>query len=309
MAIILGLKQSARTYQILQETNNFSYINSSNSSNLIYLNVDENTNNNAVIRFKNNYEIGYINNKISVYNSSNLFTIDNNNIHLYKDTFLHSNFNVDDYIYTSNNTTFFNNNIELNLNNNYNNSFKINFDNHQIPVFEVYKNRVNITTPDIYASNIRLSSNSTLYTNYIDSPNDKPVIINNMAFAESLRIFTAKIVQNISLDNDIVFTNLIARHPERNNPFTIVSEDEWRQYMVDNQINISDPLFAKPNISVIKYLSTNFNDGSNIGGSNILEFNIKHLNSSNSNLVFSINNKGYLSNGSYYNSNINLRLH
>ena len=67
MAIIIGLKQSARTYQILQEKNNFSYINSSNSSNLLFLNVDENTNNNAVIRFKNNYEIGYINNKISVY--------------------------------------------------------------------------------------------------------------------------------------------------------------------------------------------------------------------------------------------------
>ena len=308
MAIILGLKQSARTYQILQETNNFSYINSSNSSNLLFLNVDENTNNNAVIRFKNNYEIGYINNKISVYNSSNLFTIDNNTIHLYKDTFFHSNFNIDNYIYTSNNTTFFNNNIELNLNNNYNNSFKINFDNHQIPVFEVYKNKISITTSDIYTSNIRLSSNSTLYTNYIDSPNEKPVVINNMAFAESLRIFTAKIVQNISLDNDIIFTNLIARHPESNNPYRIVSDDEWLNYMIDNQINISDPLFAKPNISVIKYLSSNFNDGSNIGGSNILEFKIKHLNSSNSNLVFSINNKGYLSIDSNYNSNIPLNI-
>ena len=51
-----------------------------------------------------------------------------------------------------------------------------------------------------------------------------------------------------------------------------------------------------------KYLSSNFNDGSNIGGSNILEFKIKHLNSSNSNLVFSINNKGYLSIDSNYNS-------
>lgn len=308
MAIIIGLKQSARTYQILQEKNNFSYINSSNSSNLLFLNVDENTNNNAVIRFKNNYEIGYINNKISVYNSSNLLTIDNSNINLYKNTIFHSNFKVNDYIYTSNNTTFFNNNIELNLNNNYNNSFKINFNNHQIPVFEVYKNKVSINALDFYTSNIRLTSNSTLYTNYIDSPNDKPVVINNLAFAESLRIFTAKIVQNISLDNDIIFTNLIARHPESNNPYSIVSDDEWLQYMVDNQINISDPLFAKPNISVVKYLSSNFNDGSNIGGSNILEFKIKHLNSSNSNLVFSINNKGYLSIGSNYNSNIPLKI-
>lgn len=308
MAIIIGVKQSARTYQILQEKNNFSYINSSNSSNLLFLNVDENTNDNAVIRFKKNYEFGYINNKITVYNSSNLLTIDNSNINIYKDAFFHSNFKVNNYIYTSNNTTFFNNNIELNLNNNYNNSFKINFDNHRIPVFEVYKNNVSINALDFYTSNIRLTSNSTLYTNYIDSPNDKPVVINNMAFAESLRIFTAKIVQNISLDNDIVFTNLIALHPEANKPYAIVSDDEWLRYMVDNQINISDPLFAKPNISVVKYLSSNFNDGSNIGGSNILEFNIKHLNSSNKNLVFSINNKGYLSIGSNYNSNIPLKI-
>ena len=75
MAIILGVKQSVRTYQILQEKNNFSYINSSNSSNLLYLNVDENTHNNAVIRFKNNYEIGYIDNNISIFNKSNLITI------------------------------------------------------------------------------------------------------------------------------------------------------------------------------------------------------------------------------------------
>ena len=182
MAIIIGVKQSARTYQILQEKNNFSYINSSNSSNLLFLNVDENTNDNAVIRFKKNYEFGYINNKITVYNSSNLLTIDNSNINIYNDAFFHSNFKVNNYIYTSNNTTFFNNNIELNLNNNYNNSFKINFDNHRIPVFEVYKNNVSINALDFYTSNIHLTSNSTLYTNYIDSPNDKPVIINNMAY-------------------------------------------------------------------------------------------------------------------------------
>ena len=123
MAIILGVKQSARTYQLLQEKNNFSYINSSNSSNLLFLNVDENTNNNAVIRFKNNYEIGYIDNNISIFNLSNLITINSNNINLYKDTNLYSNFNVNNYLYTSNNTTYFNNNVSLNLNNNINNSF------------------------------------------------------------------------------------------------------------------------------------------------------------------------------------------
>ena len=305
MAIILGVKQSAKTYQILQEKNNFSYINSSNSSNLLFLNVDENTNNNAVIRFKNNYEIGYIDNNISIFNTSNLLTINNNNIHLYKHTYLHSNLNVDNYLYTSNNTTYFNNNIQLNLNNNINNSFKITYDNNPNPIFEVSKNSVHIKSPNIYTSNIRLTPNSTLYTNFIDSPNDKPVVINNMAFAESLRIYTANIIQNVSINNDILFTNLISSHPEAVNPYTIVTDEEWTQYMINNNINELDPLFIKPNINVMKYLSSNNN---NIGGSNILEFNVKFFNSSNSNLIFSINNKGYLSIGSNQNLNIPLKI-
>ena len=272
MAIIIGVKQSARTYQFLQEKNNFSYINSSNSSNLLFLNVDENTNNNAVIRFKNNYEIGYIDDKISIFNSSNLITINNSNIHLYKNTYLHCNLNIDDYLYTSNNTTYFNNNILLNLNNNQNNSFKINFDNNPNSIFDFSKNITNIRSPDlnIFSSNIRLTSNSILYTNFIDSPNDKPVVIRNMAFAESLRIFTANIVQNIAIDNDILFTNLINKFPQAINPYTSITDEEWTKYMVDNNINISDRLFIKPNINVIKYLGNNNN---NIGGSNIVEFN------------------------------------
>ena len=305
MAIIIGVKQSAKTYQILQEKNNFSYINSSNSSNLLFLNFDENTNNNAVIRFKNNYEVGYIDNNISIFNTSNLLTINNSNIHLYKHTYLHCNLNVDNYLYTSNDTTYFNNNIQLSLNNNSNNSFKITYDNNPIPIFEVSKNSVHIKSPNIYTSNITLTPNSTLYTNFIDSPNDKPVVINNMAFAESLRIYTANIIQNVSINNDILFTNLISSHPEAINPYTIVTDDEWTQYMINNNINELDPLFIKPNINVMKYLSSNNN---NIGGSNILEFNVKFFNSSNSNLIFAINNKGYLSIGSNQNLNIPLKI-
>jgi hypothetical protein len=305
MAIILGVKQSVRTYQILQEKNNFSYINSSNSSNLLYLNVDENTHNNAVIRFKNNYEIGYIDNNISIFNKSNLITINNDNINLYKNTYLHCNLNVINYLYTLNNTTYFNNNIKLNLNNNINNSFTIN-NNNQPPIFEVSKNITNIRSPDlnIYSSNIRLSSNSILYTNFIDSPNEKPVVIRNMAFAESLRIFTANIVQNISLDNNILFTDLFSDRTEAINPYGILTDEEWTQYMTNNNININDTLFIKPNINVTKFIGAN----NNVGGSNILEFNVIPSNSPNSNLIFSINNKGFISIGSNYNLDIPLKI-
>jgi hypothetical protein len=306
MAIILGVKQSAKTYQFLQDTNNFSYLNSINSSNLLFLNVDENTNNNAVIRFKNNYEFGYINNKIAIKNVSNLIEIDNNAINLYKNTYMYCNLNVDNYFYTENNSTIFNNNIKLNFNNNIDNSFKIVNNNSELPIFEVFKNKINIRSPNVYASNIWLSSNSTLYTNFIDSPNDKPVVITNMSFAENLRIFSANIVQNISLDNDIVFTDLINNKPYAKNPFDILSEQEWNTYMVDNSINIKDPNFMLPNIYVCKYILP----GTNIGGSNIAEFRTKIIgdNSSNSNLIFAINNKGYISIDNKYNSNIPLNI-
>jgi hypothetical protein len=305
MAIIIGVKQSAKTYQILQENNNFSYINNVNSSNLLFLNVDENTNNNAVIRFKNNYEIGYIDNNISIKNISNLLTINNNNINFYKNVYLDSNININNYFYTSNNSTFFNNNIKLNLNNNINNSFKIIYNNNDLPVFEVFKNKINIRSPDIYTSNIWLASNAVLYTNFINSPNDQPVVIQNMSFAENLRIFSANIVQNIALDNDIVFTDLYNKNPSFTNPYSTISEEEWDTYMIDNNINIKDPNFSKPNIYVCKYLSS----GTNIvGGSNIVEFRTKYLNSSDSNLIFTINNKGYISIDNKYNCNIPLNI-
>ncbi len=81
MAVVIGVKQQIKTYQIMQENNNYVNINNKLSSNLIYLNNDIDTFSNASIIFRNNYEFGYINDKISIYNNkSNLFTADSNNI-------------------------------------------------------------------------------------------------------------------------------------------------------------------------------------------------------------------------------------
>jgi hypothetical protein len=309
MAIIIGVKQSAKTYQLLQEKHNFSYINSSNSSNLLFLNVDDNTNDNAVIRFKNNYEMGYINNNITIKNVSNLLTVNSNNINLFKNVYFDSNINVNNYLYTSNNKTYFNNNIRLNLNNNNDNSFRIDFndDNQKPPILEVFKNSLYFNSSNIYfsSSNIYLSPTSVLYTNFIDSPNEKPVVIKNMSFAESLRIFSANIVQNIAVDNDIVFTDLINKTPYAVNPYTVVTDEEWNTYMTNNGIDINDRFFAKPNIYINKYLSSPDNS---VGGSNILEFKTRYLNAPNNNIVFSINNKGHISIGANYNSNIPLKI-
>lgn len=309
MAVVIGVKQQIKTYQIMQENNNYVNINNKLSSNLIYLNNDIDTFSNASIIFRNNYEFGYINDKISIYNNkSNLFTADSNNIELYKNTLFYSNINVNNYFYTCNNTNHFNNNIKLNLNNNINNSFEINYNNIQ-PVLQVFKDSAYFKTSNIFTSNIYVDPNSTIYTNFIDSPNLKPVIIKNMAFAESLRLLSANIIQNISIDNNIIFANLTDYKPGTPNISTYAPSNSllWTQYMKNNNINQIDPFFIRPNISIIKYVDQD--QSAVIGGSNIVEFKTSKLaTSSISTLVHSVNNLGYISIGSNHNPDIPLKI-
>jgi hypothetical protein len=58
MAVIIGVKQQIKTYQTMQEKNNYANINSKLTSNLIYLNNDADTFSNAAITFRNNYDFG-----------------------------------------------------------------------------------------------------------------------------------------------------------------------------------------------------------------------------------------------------------
>ena len=294
MAVIIGMKQRAKTYQILQEKNNNYYqINNDLSSNLLYLNTDPSSYNDATINFKNNFQFGYINNKMTVKNLNNLLTVDNTN----------------NYLYTSNDTTYFNNNIDITLNNN-DNSFKINLNNSEPPIIDINKSNINVRTNIICSNNIIIKDKGTLYTNFIDSPNLEPVVIKNMQFAESLRILTANIIQNVSIDNDIIFANLTDYYKPgipnslTNIPFNTIL---WNKYMIDNNINKIDPWFSRPNINVIKYVDINGNDI--IGGSNILEFRTSKLATSNiKKRVYSINNDGYMCIGEDYNKDIPLKI-
>jgi hypothetical protein len=310
MAVIIGMKQRAKTYQLLQEkNNNYSYINNELTSNLLYLNTEENAFNDAAINFKNNYQFGYINNKITVKTSSNLITVDNINIDLYKNTTLHSNLNVINYLFTSNNTNYFNNNIDLKLNTNQN-SFKIKLNDNLPPIIDINNNRTFIRTDVTYTSNIIIENKGTLYTNFIDSPNKDPVVIRNMQFAESLRILSANVIQNISIDNDIVFSNLTDYHiPGVQNSLLNIPKNAkaWETYMINNNINKVDNYFTRPNINVIKYVDKD--DYAIIGGSNILEFRTSKLSTSNiKKLVYSINNNGYMSIGEDKNIDIPLKI-
>ena len=311
MAVIIGMKQRAKTYQLMQETNNnYYYINNELSSNLLYLNTEANAYNDATINFKNNFQFGYINNKISINNSIPLFTVDNTRIDLYKNTNIHSDLIVDNYLYTSNNTTFFNNNINISLNNTQN-SFKINLNsNSELPIVDITKNNAYFRNNNLITSNIIIEKGGTLYTNFIDSPNLEPVVIKNMQFAESLRILTANIIQNISIDNDIIFANLTDYYAGIPNSLTNIPSNIslWNNYMTANNINKIDPYFSRPNINVIKYVDNDIYG--DIGGSNILEFRTAKIGIT-SNIkkkVYSINNDGYMCIGEDTNKDIPLKI-
>jgi len=311
MAVIIGVKQQIKTYQTMQENNNYANINSKLSSNLIYLNTDADTFSNAAITFRNNYDFGYINDKIAIYKSNEkIFTVDNTTIDFYKNSYHRCNLNVDNYFYTSNNITNFSNNIKLNLNNNSNNSFEVKFnDDHSI--LKIEKDLINIRSSNLFTSNIYVDPNSTIYTNFIDSPNLKPVVIKNMAFAESLRLLSANVIQNINIDNNIIFQNLTDYFPGTPNRATYTPSNAtlWTQYMVDNNINEVDRFFRRPNINIIKYVDKSENVV--IGGSNIVEYRTAKLSTPTApsipNLIHSVNNLGYISIGSNYNPDIPLR--
>ena len=310
MAVIIGMKQRAKTYQLLQDRyNNYNYINNEISSNLLYLNTETNAFNDAAINFKNNFQIGYINDKITIKKTNDLLTINNSSIDLFRNTNILSNLNVNNYFYTSNNTTIFNNNLILSLNNSQN-SFKIKLNDSQLPIVDINKDNAFFRNNNIYTSNIIIQKGGTLYTNFIDSPNLEPVVIKNMQFAESLRILTANIIQNLSIDNDIIFANLTDYYkPGVPNSLTNIPKNAilWNNYMINNNINTIDSYFSRPNINVIKYVD-NF-DSVSIGGSNILEFRTAKLNTSNiKKLVYSINNDGYMSIGDNYNKDIPLKI-
>jgi hypothetical protein len=300
MSIFIGSHDN-NIYQNWQTTNNL-FLNNTTSSNLLYLNYYDDTYQDASIIFKNNYQFGLLNNSITIHNKSNLFTVNTSNIDVNTNFNLHSNLTVDRYIKTSNTTVYLQSNLELNFNGNINNSFKIKFTSNK-DIFNVYKDTINITSSNIYASNIYIDPDSILYTNFIDSPNNRPVVIRNMSFAEDLRIITNTVVKGVNINNTVMFGNI-------NSPFNNSLSDttdfynSWSNYMIGNNIDVTDFNFNKPNIFVKKVVHQSSNG--NIGGSNIVDFYT--VNSTNtSNKIFTINNNGCINIGS--NDNINIPLY
>ena len=100
MSIYIG-RQITNELDLYNSSNKL-YLKSKISSNILYLNYHSDSFSNACMVFRNDYQFGYINDKLTFYKSSNLLTIDNNLIQSYKNVIFHSNIEIIDYYKTSN---------------------------------------------------------------------------------------------------------------------------------------------------------------------------------------------------------------
>jgi hypothetical protein len=182
-------------------------INTYNNSNAININIDDGTNNDAIINFKNKFEFGFSNNYLSIntYNS-NIVNFNSNKSIFNNDIFIKNN------IYTSNNYSFIQSNFIMKLTNDNNNYFSINNSNNY-PILKTtntnlqinFNNSNKITFSsngtDLY-DNIYINNSKSLYTSSIKTPKkDFPILI-DYASISNLDIGGVKFKKYLIIEND-----------------------------------------------------------------------------------------------------------
>jgi len=190
-------------------------INTYNNSNVLNLNIDGNSYNDAIINFKNKAEIGFSNSLISFnYNNINIFNTNTSRSFFYNDFYIKNNFNI------INDTLNINSNFNIFLTSNNNNSFKIinKFNNSNNNILDITNsnfkinfnnsNKLLIDNNQIrFNDNITINSNFSLNVSNINaiSPNF-PIIIDNAIF-KNLFITTYNVKNSISVNNDTLYPN------------------------------------------------------------------------------------------------------
>ena len=233
-------------------------INTYNNSNILNLNIEGNSYNDAIINFKNIAEIGLSNSLISFnYNNNNIFNTNLSRSFFNNNFYIKNNFNI------INDTLNINSNFNIYLTSNINNSFKIinNFNNSNNNFFEITNSnfKINFNNSNkllldnkqiTFNDNITINSNYSLIVSNINSfSSNFPIIIDNATF-KNLIISTYNVKNSISIDNDTLYPN--------------------------------------PSIFINRYLID----------CNIIDIYNKNIINNSSNRIFSINNKGFIGIGS-----------
>ena len=212
MSINIGNLNSYYNLNKFNSSDNRIIINSYNDSNLILLNLENGTNNDAVINYKNKYSTGsrygtYIIDDITC--NVNIVSLTKNDFKINSPLSLNNDINVKNLILTSNNTTYINSNFIINLykpdnlfNLNYLNKSIVNISSSNInlsisnTLLNINNNGVNIYS-DLYTG-----SNNILYVNNIKSTNPNGNIKIYNPYLIGLQIQSSIIYDNIRIIND-----------------------------------------------------------------------------------------------------------
>lgn len=170
MSINIGNFNNINRYDLID--NNLT-INSYTNSNIINLNIDSESYENSLINFKNTYFTGFKNNLYVINNNVNndLISISYKEINLNLNTKFNNDININNLVYTCNNTVIINSNIIFNLNNKF-----IIKDENSNELLYISNSNISLNNIININSNINIKSdlyinNSTLYVNNIRSFN------------------------------------------------------------------------------------------------------------------------------------------
>ena len=268
-------------------------INTYNNSNVIFINIDEGTNSNSIINFKNKFEFGYSNNYLAI-NTSNYNIL---NLSLNKSSF-NNDVSIKNIFYTSNNYTYIQSNSIIKLTNDPTNHFSI-YNSNNYPILKTTNsniqinfnnsNKITFSSNGIEAyDNFFINSNKSLYTSSIKTPKkDYPILI-DYASISNLDIGGVKFKKYLSIDNDEIY------------PFPSFTINRFNincniaEIYVKNESNVSNLAFS---INKDGFLGIGFSNALNPIDINIINSNtpyiLKYTGHSTSNIdKFVITSKG-----------------
>jgi|688.fasta_scaffold00528_12 hypothetical protein len=185
--------------------------NSYNNSNIININVDGNSYNDAVINYKNIGEIGISNSFISFnYNNSNIFKANDKQSFFINDIVIKSNIN------TFKDITNINSNLNINLSNinnsfnivNNNNNINFKVTNNDLKVNFNNSNKLTINSSIIkFDDNLIINDSKSLIVSNINAFNPNSPIIIDYATFKNLLVSTYTVKNSIIIDNDTIYPN------------------------------------------------------------------------------------------------------
>jgi hypothetical protein len=193
-------------------------INSYLFSNVINLNTEDTlslaSHKDAIINFKNKFELGFSNNFFAINNENfNIFKANSNATTIMNNCFFNKDINVkNNLLYTESNTTIINSNLLLKFNHS-NDCFKINNFNTNENLFFINKNKIefNINNSNKFTindsnininDNVKISSNYSLYTDYIKSITPNKAIEIDNAIIKTFGVENYIIKQSLNINND-----------------------------------------------------------------------------------------------------------